>query len=73
MDRIRNSLDIVQGIFETDKNSFDFALIEIKKRREELTPLFNECCQKGISMKELSNDLNDEWNEIILTIEKHNG
>ena len=68
MDYIRRSLDIVQGIIETDKNSFEHALNELKRRKEELTPLFKEWSDKGLSMKEICNELNDEWNEIVLTI-----
>ena len=38
---------------------------------KELTPLFNECIEKGISIQEISPELNKEWNEIILAISKH--
>jgi len=53
---------------ETDTNSFNHALNELKQRKKELIPLFNECCLKGISIQDLSTELNEEWNEIILTI-----
>ena len=68
MDYIRRSLDIVQGNIETDSNSFIHALNELEKRKEELTPLFKECCVKGLSMQEICIETNNEWNEIILTI-----
>lgn len=71
MDYIRRSLDIVQGIIETDNNSFNHALNELKNRKDELTPLFKECCDKGLSMNEICADINDEWNEIILTLSKY--
>jgi hypothetical protein len=71
MDYIRRSLDIVQGIIETDKNSFEHALNELKNRKQELTPLFNECALKDIRMIEICPELNNEWNEIILTLIKH--
>ena len=70
MDCIRRSLDIIQGIIETDKNSFEHALNELKSRKEELIPLFKECCDKGLSMQEICNELNNEWNEIVLTLAK---
>ena len=68
MDYIRRSLDIVQGNIETDSNSFIHALNELEKRKEELTPLFKECGDKGLSMQEICIETNNEWNEIILTI-----
>lgn len=70
MDYIRRSLDILQGIIETDPNSYNHALNELKKRKEELIPLFKECCDKGLSMQEICNDTANEWNEIILTLAK---
>ena len=68
MDYIRRSLDIVQGNIETDSNSFRHALNELERRKEELAPLFKECCGKGLSMQEICIETNNEWNEIILTI-----
>ena len=70
MDYIRRSLDIVQGKIETDSNSYNHAVKELEKRKEELTPLFKECCDKGLSMQEICNETNNEWNEIILTLAK---
>ena len=72
MDYIRRSLDIVQGIIPTDKNSFNHALNELENRKKELIPLFKECCDKGLSMQEICNEINNEWNEIILTLAKCN-
>ena len=43
-------------------------LTELRKRKLQLTPLFNECVEKGISMKELCPELNNEWNEIIIAL-----
>ena len=68
MDYIRRSLDIVQGNIETDSNSFRHALNELERRKEELTPLFKECCDKGLSMQEICIETNNEWNEIVSTI-----
>jgi len=70
MDYIRRSLDIVQGKLDTDENSFNHAVRELERRKEELTPLFKECCDKGLSMQEICNEINNEWNEIILTLAK---
>jgi hypothetical protein len=70
MDNIRKSLDIVQGTIKTDIDSYNFAVNELKRRKEYLTPLFNECCAKGISLKDVCNDINNEWNEINLTLIK---
>ena len=74
MDYIKRSLKIVNKELETDSNSFNHALDaldELKNRIKELTPLFNECIEKGISIQEISPELNKEWNEIILAISKH--
>ena len=71
MDYIERSLKIVNKELETDSNSFNHALDELKNRIKELTPLFNECIEKGISIQEISPELNNEWNEIILAISKH--
>ena len=71
MDYIRRSLDIVQGKLPTDKNSFEHALNELKNRRKELIPVFNEVALKGLSMCDIDNYLNNEWNEIILTLVKY--
>ena len=71
MDYIKRSLKIVNKELETDSNSFNHALDELKNRITELTPLFNECFEKGISIQEISPELNNEWNEIILAISKH--
>lgn len=72
MDYIRRSLYIVQGILETDSNSYNHAVRELERRKEELNPLFKECCDKGLSMQEICNETNNEWNEIILTLAKCN-
>lgn len=71
MDFIKRSLKIVNKELETDSNSFNHALDELKNRIKELTPLFKECIEKGISIQEISPELNKEWNEIILAISKH--
>ena len=41
MDYIKRSLKIVNKELETDSNSFNHALDELKNRIKELTPLFN--------------------------------
>jgi len=65
------SLKIINGEFESDKGSFEFAINELSNRIKELTPLFNECIEKGISIQEISPELNAEWNEIIIALSKH--
>lgn len=65
---IIRSLKIVSGEWQVDQQSFNHALNELKKRVKQLMPLFNECCLKGISIQEVSPELNDEWNKLILTI-----
>jgi len=67
---IIRSLKIVSGEWIVDEQSFKHALNELKQRLKQLTPLFNECFLKGISIQELSPELNNEWNKIILTINK---
>jgi len=68
---IKRSLLIIRGEFETNESSFNHALNELRNRIKELTPLFNECIEKCISIQEISPELNEEWNEIILVISKH--
>jgi hypothetical protein len=67
---IIRSLKIVSGEWIVDEQSFKHALNELKQRLKQLTPLFNECILKGISIEKLSPELNNEWNKIILTINK---
>jgi hypothetical protein len=67
---IIRSLKIVSGEWGFDKQSFIHALNELKNRRDELSNLFHECALKGISMQDIDKDLNNEWNEIILTLSK---
>ena len=40
-------------------------------RIKELTPLFNECIEKKIFLSDLDNDINNEWNRLILMRNKH--
>ena len=70
MNRIQNSLDIVNKVIDVDYNSYEFAVEELKKRKAELTPLFIECIEKCISIQEISPELNDEWNNINLALSK---
>lgn len=72
MKYIERSLSILRGDISSNSDSYNHALEEIINRRDELKPLFNECCEKGISMQDLCPELNDEWNEIILLIAKSN-
>lgn len=65
------SLKIINGEFESDKGSFEFAINELSNRIKELTPLFNECAEKGISIQEISPELNAEWNEITISLSKY--
>ena len=69
MDRfIKRSLSIVSREIESDTNSFNHAKKELEERIKELKPLFNECIEKGISIQEVSPELNEEWNIIYLTL-----
>jgi hypothetical protein len=65
---IERSLKIVSGELMVDEQSFKHALNELKQRVRELSPLFNECALKGISIKELAPSINDEFNLLIETI-----
>ena len=51
MDYIKRSLKIVNKELETDSNSFNHALYELKNRIKELTPLFNNVLKKGFLFK----------------------
>lgn len=44
---------------------------KIISRIKELTPLFNECIEKNISLQDLDNDINNEWNRLILMRNKY--
>lgn len=72
MKYIERSLEIVNGEIETDVNSYNFALKELIRRRDELAPLINECIEKDLDLKCISKEINDEWNSIILAIAKSN-
>jgi hypothetical protein len=65
---ITRSLKIVRGEWMVDEQSFKHALNELKQRVRELSPLFNECALKDISIKELAPSINDEFNLLIQTI-----
>ena len=65
------SLRVISGEFEFDKGSFDFAKNELQNRIKELTPLFNECIEKDISMQYEYTEISNEWNTIILTLAKN--
>jgi len=67
---ITRSLKIVSGEWIVDEQSFKHALNELKQRLKQLTPLFNECALKRISIQKLSPEINNEWNKITLTINK---
>lgn len=52
-------------------NDFDSTQKEYYKKKvlariEELKPLVNECIEKNISLQELDNDINNEWNRLIV-------
>lgn len=44
---------------------------KIISRIRELTPLVNECIQKNISLQKLDNDINNEWNRLIMIRNKY--
>lgn len=67
---IKRSLLIVRGEFDTDESSFNHALNELKNRKQELIPVFNEFLNKKLNIRDYSPELSDEWNEIILTLIK---
>jgi len=43
---------------------------KLTERKKELIPLFNECCEKSISIQEISPELNEEWNKINIILSK---
>ena len=65
---IKRSLKIVSGEWVVDEQSFTHALNELKNRKKELIPIFNEFLNKGLNIRDYSPELGDEWNKIILTI-----
>jgi hypothetical protein len=65
---IKNAIDISKEKKVSDICILEYALTELRKRKVELTPLFKECVQKGISIKEICPELNDEWNEIVIAL-----
>ncbi len=65
---IKRSLNIVKGEIETDKNSFKHAVKELSSRADELQNVFNEVRNKGLSMKDIDSELDDEMNDILLTL-----
>ena len=65
---IKRSLRIVKRDLETDENSFIHAVQELKNRADELHNVFYEVKSKGWDMKDIDSDLNDEMNDILLTL-----
>jgi len=57
---------------EVDPFTKGWALKSLESRKKELAPLFNECALKGIDLSKLCPELNNEWNEIVMTIRKVN-
>jgi hypothetical protein len=57
---------------EVDMFTKGWALKSLESREKELAPLFNECALKGIDISKLCPELNNEWNEIVMTIRKIN-
>lgn len=57
---------------EEDMFTKGWALKSLEEREKELAPLFNECALSGIDIAKICPELNNEWNEIILTIRKFN-
>lgn len=44
---------------------------KVISRIEELKPLFNECIKKNIFLGDLDNDINNEWNRLVLMKSKY--
>jgi len=65
---IKNAIEIAKEKNVNDISILEYAIKELRKRKLELTPLFNECVEKGISIEELCPELNKEWNEIIIAL-----
>lgn len=55
---------------EVDVFTKGWALKSLEEREKELTPLFNECALKGINIDKICPELNNEWNEIVMTIRR---
>jgi hypothetical protein len=66
MDWVEHSIKILEGKIKTDDFTEKFAIHSLKKRIEELSPLFHECAIKGIDIATLCPELNDEWNTIVM-------
>jgi hypothetical protein len=65
---IKNAIDISKEKKVSDIYILEYALTELRKRKVELTLLFKECVEKGISIKEICPELNEEWNEIVIAL-----
>lgn len=65
---IENAIEIAKEKNVNDISILGHAITELRKRKLQLTPLFNECVEKGISIQELCPELNKEWNEIIIAL-----
>lgn len=57
---------------EVDMFTKVWALKSLESREKELAPLLHECALKGIDLSKLCPELNNEWNEIVMTIRKVN-
>lgn len=68
IDYYLDNLDSIyyHGDESTIKNAFN----SLVRRRDELTPLFNELIEKGIKWQEIDPETSNEWNLIILGISK---
>lgn len=65
---IQRSLKIVKGDLETDENSFKHAVKELSNRADELHNVFKEVHNKGLLMKDIDAELDNEYNDILLTL-----
>jgi len=65
---IENAIEIAKEKNVNDISILEYAFTELRKRKLQLTPLFKECVEKGISIQELCPELNKEWNEIIIAL-----
>lgn len=66
--------DVIENILNS--NNFDdeqkaWYKAKIIHRIKDLKPLVNECIQKNISLQKLDNDINNEWNKLIIMRNKY--
>ncbi len=64
-------LEFYERGLELDNPSQTETILEqLISARDKITPLFNECIDKGISMSKEFPEVNKDWNLILLLIDK---